>query len=548
MQWQGVSLEDLPLDTVRTQLSWFDKVFHYLDLASQTEECRWEHPVREEGFRSEMPDLASFRTLARLLVLKARLTLMDGDINAALQTIRIGITMGRQVGQGPFVVQHIVGVSLAHRMTLEIERMIQMVDSPNLYWALTALPHPLVDMRPALQMERDAVYTELPELRRLDRQVLSDDEVIDVWNRALALSQLADGRPSKWMARLDMVTHAMKAYPQAKQFLEGQGKTDEEVDALPALYVVLRYQYHHYRQLRDNIYKWYHLPYWQAKEGLIPAVVRPELDKALSGNAALQVALIPNINTRRILEATLPTLLNQRLQIQGNALTKGLQWASLAVAVSPQQKLTLHVQSADTHSALAFKKLLSALWAIVEQIPDLQKASPNLRTTLDTLVPHADNSRLQLTLDDTQCTRLGTDLLGPGLLAIRRRIERHTCSINLSGMGKAIIIYANDFDDQFPPDLETLIRTVELSPKGLRCSGRKKAGDSYVYRGVDLGGQNGNQDLILVHDKADNHTHGRNVLFVDDRVKWVTEPQFQELIKRDNLLRRQRQLPEKAAQ
>ncbi len=271
IQWIGGDLEGLPLDRVRNQLSWFDRVFHYLDLASQAEQCRWEPPVREEGFHSEMPDLASFRTLARLLVLKARLALVDGDIDTTLQTIRIGITMGRQVGQGPFVVQNYVGVSLVHRMVLEIERLIQTADTPNLYWALTALPHPLVDMRRALQMERDAMYTELPELRRLDREVLSDDEVIDVWNRALALSELADDRPHKWATRLDMVTHAMKAYPQAKQFLQEQGQTTEEVDALPALYVVLRYQHHHYRQLRDSIYKWYHLPYWQAKEGLKPA-------------------------------------------------------------------------------------------------------------------------------------------------------------------------------------------------------------------------------------------------------------------------------------
>jgi len=65
---------------------------------------------------------------------------------------------------------------------------------------------------------------------------------------------------------------------------------------------------------------------------------------------------------------------------------------------------------------------------------------------------------------------------------------------------------------------------------------------------VDLGGPNDNQNLILAHDQKDNHQGGRNVLYVDDRVEWATENQFQELIKRDNLRRRQRQLPEKPAQ
>jgi len=212
----------------------------------------------------------------------------------------------------------------------------------------------------------------------------------------------------------------------------------------------------------------------------LPSVVRPELDKALKGKAIMQVALIPSADTRRILEVMLPTLSDQQLQVQGNAITKGLQWAALAVDLPPQQMLKLYVQSADTHSAQALKELLSALWTIVGKMPDLAAASPNLKTALDTLNPDVNNNSLQLTLNDKQCDHLSANLLGPGLLVIRRRVERITCATNLSGIGKAIIIHANDFDDRFPPDLETLIQTVEMTRRGLRCSGNKKPGASYV--------------------------------------------------------------------
>ena len=39
-------------------------------------------------------------------------------------------------------------------MTLELEDLVQLQGSPNLYWAITDLPRPMIDLRKALQMER----------------------------------------------------------------------------------------------------------------------------------------------------------------------------------------------------------------------------------------------------------------------------------------------------------------------------------------------------------------------------------------------------------
>ena len=69
----------------------------------------------------------------------------------------------------------------------------------------------------------------------------------------------------------------------------------------------------------------------------------------------------------------------------------------------------------------------------------------------------------------------------------------------------------------------------------------------YVYRGVDVDLRRADTNLILVHDPRGSHRDGRNVLFVDSRVEWATEDQFQKLIDADNRLRRQAGLPEKPA-
>ena len=46
-----------------------------------------------------MPDLTGFRTLSRLLALKARLEVADGKVTDAIDTMRIGLTTARDLGR-----------------------------------------------------------------------------------------------------------------------------------------------------------------------------------------------------------------------------------------------------------------------------------------------------------------------------------------------------------------------------------------------------------------------------------------------------------------
>lgn len=269
--WVGSPLDKLPLAKVRQAISVFEPALHHLDLAGRREDCTWEYPIREEGFRTEWPALGGFRTLARLLRLKARLQAADGEMEEAVDTLRIGMSAARNLGQGPLVVQNLVGIAIAAQLVQEAAMMIQHPQAPNLYWTLTALPRPLVDMRRSLQMETGILYAELPELKALEQAPLTNDEVIALWNKATSLLSLTDDRPDTWTARLATAGGAMKVYPEARRHLVEHGRTVEEVEALPALYVVLVYQHDRYRRVRDAIHKWHALPYWQAKDGLAKA-------------------------------------------------------------------------------------------------------------------------------------------------------------------------------------------------------------------------------------------------------------------------------------
>lgn len=267
-EWRNTPLDTLPKQDVREAIAAFELSIHYLDLAGRCEHCTWEYPVRDEGLRCAPHTWGGFRMLMPILSLKARLEMTDGNMDAAIGTLRTGLSMARGIGNGPFVVQNLIGTSMARRTFRELEGLMQAPAAPNLYWALTALPHPLLDMRRSFQMEMEAVYADLPELRRLTREILSDDEVMRVWKKAAGTALAEQGTLDAAVVRVQLVTAAMKAYPKARQYLIDKGKTVEQVELLPKLYTVLVYQYDRNRRLCDATLKWCDVPYWQAADKL----------------------------------------------------------------------------------------------------------------------------------------------------------------------------------------------------------------------------------------------------------------------------------------
>ncbi|GAF69102.1 unnamed protein product [marine sediment metagenome] len=171
---------------------------------------------------------------------------------------------------------------------------------------------------------------------------------------------------------------------------------------------------------------------------------------------------------------------------------------------------------------------------------------PELEHLLKHLTPRRNGKRLLLHIDSTTADSIISDILAPSLLNARAQARRYACATNLSGIGKAILIYANDYNDQLPPDLETLISKAEMPARGLVCPASESR-ESYIYRGASITTSD-TPGMITVYEKLSNHGDGRNVLFLDSHVEWVPEERFQELIKKDNEYRRQKGLPVLPAQ
>lgn len=259
-------------------------------------------------------------------------------------------------------------------------------------------------------------------------------------------------------------------------------------------------------------------------------------------NKTAQVVLFPSSDQRRVLAEMLPQIPSESGNIKFTTLGKDLQWAALGLDGPPSISLNITIQSPNAEGADRMLTFVNNLYSLAGHYNEARPLIPELDQILKSLTPRKHGKRLLLQIDSTTADSIISDILAPSLLNARAQARRYTCATNLSGIGKALLIYANDYNDQLPPDLETLISKAEMPAKGLVCpAAGLKDKDPYIYRGASITTSDAPW-MVMAYDKTGNHDGGRNVLFLDSHVDWVSEERFQKLIKKDNDYRREKGL------
>lgn len=270
VDWSAVPLDGLPRDAVRKTLSSFESEFDALGLAARRDHCDWQLPLTERNpLALLLPEVQEARQGARLLAAKARLEMAEGDFDGAVRTLQTGFSLARHVAEGPTLVTALVGMASCGMMCEQVETLVQQPGTPNLYWALTWLPRPYIDMRRAVEMEMHFLELALPELKDVETRRRSPAEwqaLLDGLAEKMAASD--EGPPAGWQARLAFTALAMKGYPMARDGLVGQGYSREEVEAMPVPQVVLLYTLRTYAHYRDEMFKWFAVPYAEAATGI----------------------------------------------------------------------------------------------------------------------------------------------------------------------------------------------------------------------------------------------------------------------------------------
>ncbi len=278
--WLGLPLDQFPKDEVRLYLSHRRPALYELELGTRRDTCDWEFQRRDEGYSLLLPDIQQARSLGLLLALRVRLDVAEGRIEEAIQGIRTGLTLARHVNENGGTIQSLVAAAIAGRFADLLGELVQTPGCPNLYWSLTAVPRPFIDLISGVELEKTLFEREFPQLRDIENVVWSLEtarafgdalekaggELFDRWPRAQ--SGLTSPSVEDFRGHAAFLALIARSYPEAKRSLLAEGVPPQRVEAMPTIQVVAQHSYRTYLIQRDELFKWLSLPYWQGREGL----------------------------------------------------------------------------------------------------------------------------------------------------------------------------------------------------------------------------------------------------------------------------------------
>jgi hypothetical protein len=261
-------LKDLPHKDIDWLLG--TKQLEEVDLAARREYCDWEYTprLRKEGIYMLLPDVQSFRQFAYMLAVRARLQLAARQYDKAVYSLQTGFALGRDVANAPLLINALAGTAMANQMLPQIETMIQTPDSPNLYWALTGLPRPFIDLRKPLLGERIWLEATVPLVHELETVRFGPERQQQLTEQLVRAFRIVNERGSEEEAKLVLMGLALKFYPEGKEELIAEGRKPADVEALPVIQVYAIHALRQFRKLQDELFKWHSLPYSEAAPGI----------------------------------------------------------------------------------------------------------------------------------------------------------------------------------------------------------------------------------------------------------------------------------------
>lgn len=266
----GTALKDLPKKELRAVLDKYAAALRLAEQAARRSRCDWERgPLTIQNLAAPgylpLDEIQGLRELIRLVSLRCRLELSEGRFADAARSLQVGLTAARHLNSGDLLLQDLVAVALSQIMLGRVEEWVQRPGSPNLYWALTELPRPLIDTRKSIKHELNTVHRSFPAFRQMRTRTFTEAEA----TRALGdLFRYFGAVIKPKAAKLTPAGFIKEQLPAAKKALVAAGRAEKDVDALPAAQVVALAYIDDYDRKRDDIMKWLGAPPWQAHQRL----------------------------------------------------------------------------------------------------------------------------------------------------------------------------------------------------------------------------------------------------------------------------------------
>jgi hypothetical protein len=258
-------LRELP---VRDLQDYGKAALRQADWAARLDKPDWQILLqcKTEGIGLLLPDVQQMRTLADGLKLRFRTEVALQHYGDALRTAQTMFALSRHMAEHPTLIGDLVGFAIAQITIGPLEEMLEQPGCPNLYWALTNLPNPLISLELGMQGERMLIRGEFSELD--DSSPMSEEQLKKLITHLDKVREFDNGSGKKengTRAWLDARKKDDAVLAAARRRLVEVGFPEERLDRFPPEQLLILDEWREFEVRRDEGMKLVNLPTWQAE-------------------------------------------------------------------------------------------------------------------------------------------------------------------------------------------------------------------------------------------------------------------------------------------
>ena len=169
-KWNALPVEEIPLTEAKEFIKRYQNFYRQFELGARRKTAEWNYTLDQGSIIDVMlPDAQTMRNYVPMLLLRARVALAEGRFADASHWLETGFAFSQQVGSGPFLINSLVGIACANQFADCLFDYVALPEAPNLYWPLTAMPRPLIDLRHAMEMEQSVMEMQFPDLATVEQ-------------------------------------------------------------------------------------------------------------------------------------------------------------------------------------------------------------------------------------------------------------------------------------------------------------------------------------------------------------------------------------------
>ena len=233
-----------PIEQIISDITLPDAVEHplalkNLDQAARCTYAAWQLPLRgEPQLKRSLPKLSELQFLGALLNARIRMKAAQGDFDASLKSAQSCFALARNLGKEPTPASIMTALAIEEQTLDALIDFVQQKNAPNIYCGLSALPSPLIDEMPAIQMLVSTLDQSFPWLDEIE----SEEGGIDEWNRRLTefwdTMKRANVYPG-WATGSSIEANIVLGYPIAKRRLLRSGYKRSFLERIPVSQALL---------------------------------------------------------------------------------------------------------------------------------------------------------------------------------------------------------------------------------------------------------------------------------------------------------------------